>query len=513
MPETVNRIVRNGATSYVSMVVTSACGFAMVPIALRYLGTGDYGLLVLVGSLAGYVSLSGLGTGTAIMRSVAEARSAAAPPDLSQTISTAFFFYLLISILGLAATLLLIQPLPYLFQVPHDKVGLSRTLLLISFAGAWATFPLSVQTGVLIGRERFDLMNLLQAAQAIVWLLAGVLVLWSGGQLVAFLFTRTATSLLFASVGAWLAHRELPSLRLSSKMIRLSELRSLLSFGLFIFCVHVAVQISQQADAIVIGIFLPLETIAVYNIGLRLSEIAREIPAQLGRLMPPVIARLDRRTQPEELRTAFEESTKWILAIALAAATPLIVFADSLIRAWVGEGFIRAAIVVYILCVGGIVSVGQSPAGYILMFKGRHKLSAGLSLSDCVLNLVLSIILIRPFGIVGVALGTTLTVVILNTFVNVPLACRLIDMPVRRLFRGAVLPALAPAVVTLVIAAAVRQVLWVDHLPPTLLGMAATAAVYALLFARASLSPRDRARYLLYLRGAVRYALSASGRS
>jgi O-antigen/teichoic acid export membrane protein len=513
MQDTVNRMVRNGATSYVSMVVTSACGFVMIPITLRYLGKEEYGLLVLVGAIAGYVSLSGLGIGAAIMRSVAEARSAASSSNLSSTISTAFFFYLFTSILGLAATLLLIHPLPHFFQVPQDKVGLSQALLLISLTGAWATFPLSVYTGVLTGRERFDLTNLLQAGQAIVWLLAGVLVLWSGGRLVAFLVTRTATSLLFALAGAWLAHRELPSLRLSSKMVRLSELRHLLSFGIFVFCVHVAVQVTQQADAIVIGVFLPLGTIAVYNIGLRLSEIAREIPAQLGRLLPPVIVGLDRGTQPEELRTAFEESTKWILAVALAAATPLIAFAEPLIRAWVGEGFSRAALVVYILCIGGIVSIGQSPASYILMFKGRHKLTAGLALADCVPNLILSIILIRPLGIVGVALGTTLPIFIMNIFVNVPLACRLIDMPVRRLLRGAVLPALAPAVVTLPIAIAVQRVVWPDHLFSTMLGMAATAAVYTLLFATASLSSGDRARYLVYLRGAVRYAVSAGGRS
>jgi O-antigen/teichoic acid export membrane protein len=258
-------------------------------------------------------------------------------------------------------------------------------------------------------------------------------------------------------------------------MVRLSELRHLLSFGIFVFCVHVAVQVTQQADAIVIGVFLPLGTIAVYNIGLRLSEIAREIPAQLGRLLPPVIVGLDRGTQPEELRTAFEESTKWILAVALAAATPLIAFAEPLIRAWVGEGFSRAALVVYILCIGGIVSIGQSPASYILMFKGRHKLTAGLALADCVPNLILSIILIRPLGIVGVAL--------------------------------------APAVVTLPIAIAVQRVVWPDHLFSTMLGMAATAAVYTLLFATASLSSGDRARYLVYLRGAVRYAVSAGGRS
>jgi len=513
MSETVNRIVRNGATSYMCMVVTSACGFVMVPISLRYLGKEEYGLLVLVGALAGYVSLSGLGIGAAIMRSVAEARNAALPLDLSPTISTAFFFYLSMSILGLAATLLLMHPLPQFFQIPQDKVGLTQVLFLISFTGAWVTFPFSVYTGVLAGRQRFDITNLLEAAQALVWLLVGVLVLRSGGGLVSFLISRAVTSLLFVLTAAWFAHRELPSLRLSPKMVRLSQLRQLLSFGLFIACVHIAVQVTQQADAIVIGVFLPLGTIAVYNIGLRLSAIAREIPAQLGRLLPPVFVGLDRRTQPEELRTAFEESTKWILAVALAVATPLVAFADPLIRAWVGEGFSRATLVVYILCVGGIVSVSQTPAGYILMFKGRHKLAAGLALADCVPNLILSIILIHPLGIVGVALGTTLPILIMHGFVNVPLACRLIDMPVHRLLRGAVLPALVPALVTLALAVCFQQVVGLDHLPSTMLGMAATAGLYTLIFARASLSAGDRARYLLYLRGAVRYALSANARS
>jgi len=385
-------------------------------------------------------------------------------------------------------------------------------LLLISFAGAWAALPLSVYTGVLTGRERFDLSNLVQACQAITSLATGVLVLWSGGRLVSLLATRTALSLLFALAGAWLAHRELPSLSVSPKMVRLSELKHLLSFGLFIFCVHVAVQITNQADAIVIGMFLPLGSIAVYNIGFRLSEIAKEIPAQLGRLLPPVIARLDPHAQRDELRTAFEESTKWILVVALAVATPLFAFAHFLIRAWVGDGFSQAVLVTRILCIGGVVSVAQSPASYILMFKGRHKLVAGVAFTECVTNLVLSIVLIRPFGILGVALGTVVPLVIVNTFVYIPLACRLIDMPVSRLVRSTILPAFVPAIVIWGVAAAAQQLVWLDHVLPTILAMAATAAAYTILFATIFLSSDDRERYLVYMRDAVRHALFAVGR-
>lgn len=503
MAFSVRQFLKNGLTSYLSFAVSSATGFVMVPIALAYLGSEQYGLLHLVGSLVNYLALANLGTGTAVMRAVAEARGGERRQDLGATVSTAFAFYLAIGLLGLGAAAILLPHLPQVFRLTEAQAHLGRQLLLLGFAGAALTLPLSVYRGVLVGRERFDLTNLVQIGQTAAWLLLGAATLWNGGGLLAFLAAQTLLQVAAGLATAWLAHREVPGLRLSLRSVSLGELRQLLSFGCFVFFVQMAAQVSQQKDALIIGAVLPLGAIAIHAVGLRLADIAREIPSQVGRLLPPLIARLHPAGQAEELKQVLLESTKWLAVIALTAALPLFAFAGPFIRAWVGAGFEAAVSVTLLLAGACAVSVAQTPAGYVLMLKGRHRQLAGIALACSLANIALSLVLVRPLGIVGVALGTALPALVTDAGVYVPLACRLVRLPVKRLLREAVLPAVVPALFAYVPAAWAAGLPALQSLPGSMLGMAATALLYLALVAGLGLSAADRRRYLGHLRAAM----------
>ncbi|MFB3818852.1 MAG: polysaccharide biosynthesis C-terminal domain-containing protein [Candidatus Methylomirabilales bacterium] len=149
------------------------------------------------------------------------------------------------------------------------------------------------------------------------------------------------------------------------------------------------------------------------------------------------------------------------------------------------------------------VSVAQTPAGYVLMLKGRHRQLAGIALAGSLTNIALSLVLVRPLGIVGVALGTALPALLTDAGLFVPLACRLVGLPVRRLLRESVLPAAVPALFAYVPAAWAAGLPALQSLPGSLLGMGATALLYLALFAGLGLGAADRRRYLQHLRAAM----------
>ena len=69
------------------------------------------------------------------------------------------------------------------------------------------------------------------------------------------------------------------------------------------------------------------------------------------------------------------------------------------------------------LALAGIVLVGQGPLGNILMGTGRHRLVAYVSLGEAVSNLALSVVLVRRFGMLGVAIGTAIPMFVANVFI------------------------------------------------------------------------------------------------
>jgi peptidoglycan biosynthesis protein MviN/MurJ (putative lipid II flippase) len=62
-------------------------------------------------------------------------------------------------------------------------------------------------------------------------------------------------------------------------------------------------------------------------------------------------------------------------------------------------------------------------------------------------NLVLSALLIGPFGLVGVAVGTVIPVAFSSIVILFPMACRRVALPVGLAFRRAVWPSSWPALV------------------------------------------------------------------
>jgi O-antigen/teichoic acid export membrane protein len=485
------QFLRNSLMSYACLVMSSLCGFLMVPITLGYLGQTQYGLLHLIGSLTAYISLGSLGIGTAVMRTVAQARSEGRETDLSRTVSTALFFYLGIAIIGMIGALAFLPFLPDVFHLPPDQVRPGQWALVITVAGSLVTFPLSAYRGVLTGRERFDIINAMAITLAVAWLGLGWLVLRLGGGLLAFLGALTVLNGAGEIVLTWFAHREVPALRVSGRHVSGTELKSLLSFGLFMFCIHVMGQVSAQAGSLIIGAFLPLGMIAVYNVGMRLSDLAKEIPAQIARLLPPVIARQNLDDPKAPHHTVVLVSTRWLLVIALAAVLPLLAFGGPLIRAWVGPGFAEAPKVTAILCVIAITGMSYTAMMNVLMLLGRHRFMAGLAIGSSAATILLSIVLVRWFGVVGMAIGTTIPVLV-NGAVILPVGCRYIDLRIRRLVRQALLPALLPAPVVLGVALAAQGWLGIEGLPRTVGAMTATAAAYLGLFAMLGATAEDR---------------------
>jgi O-antigen/teichoic acid export membrane protein len=186
-------------------------------------------------------------------------------------------------------------------------------------------------------------------------------------------------------------------------------------------------------------------------------------------------------------------------------------FGRPLLVRWMGAAFEAGAVPLYVLALAGVVLVGQGPLGNILLGTGRHRLVAFVSLAEAIANLVLSVILVRRFGLVGVAIGTAVPIAIANLFVLLPAACRQVHVPLPRFLR-LVLPApLAGALPAIAVCVALR-VWW----PPatlaailgegSLVGLVYLIAVYLFGFDR-----ELRARYLSYARGLLTPAPLASG--
>jgi O-antigen/teichoic acid export membrane protein len=177
-------------------------------------------------------------------------------------------------------------------------------------------------------------------------------------------------------------------------------------------------------------------------------------------------------------------------------------FASPLISRWMGPEFAGSVLPLQVLAVTGIVLVGQGPLGNILLGTGRHRLVAFVALGEALVNLVLSVLLVGRYGILGVAIGTAVPVIVANLFILLPAACRQVQVPVRDFTRTVVAAPAACAVIAALAGVGLRSAFPPHSIPGIVLEGAVVGMSYLIAVWLFGFDTAVRARYLAYARHA-----------
>jgi O-antigen/teichoic acid export membrane protein len=168
---------------------------------------------------------------------------------------------------------------------------------------------------------------------------------------------------------------------------------------------------------------------------------------------------------------------------------------DPILVLWLGSDFSGYGGLVALLVLAAIVDLPSYAAAAVLQSIERHGPIAKMALGSGVANLALSIALVGPFGVEGVAAGTLVASTIeIGVFV-VPYAARVLGVPAREFLGAVVAPLVLPALALIAVIEGGRALIDVGTLAGlgavSLAGMGGFALVYAALGA----SPRERASY------------------
>jgi O-antigen/teichoic acid export membrane protein len=182
--------------------------------------------------------------------------------------------------------------------------------------------------------------------------------------------------------------------------------KSLLSFAAPSFAIFVLSVLSFHTDNIVIGAILPIEFITFYAIAANLWKQANGLTEAVSHLMTPRISALASRgsTQvPEEIVRVNRLATLFIAPVAIT----FFFRGETFIGLWMGpeyadlSGQVLAALAI-VLWQGATRSVVINS---LTGLAEQKRLIPGLVV-EALANIILSILLIGPFGLFGVALGT-----------------------------------------------------------------------------------------------------------
>lgn len=467
------------ATKYLLLAVNIALGIFLMPFTVRHLGTNEYGLWMLVASMTSYFQLLDLGYGNGLVRHVADADARGNTDLVNKILSTFALVYAGIgAVAALAVGAMIIWVVPNFPRLLPSQISLARFVLAVVGIRIAIGFPMTVFGAATTARQRFALNNIVASVIALANG-AATFALLALGYRVRAVVTASALISLFGYIAyAWTAKRAFPQLRLRVSSFTPSLVRDVTAFSLYVFLIDIAIQIGFNLDNVVIGAAMGTAAVAVYIVAFRLADAQRQLSCQFNSLMFPVVVRYGAANDPEGLRRMMIEGTRLSLTLVCGVTVCLMGFAAPLITRWMGTGFEGSVAPLEVLALTGVILVGQGPLGNILLGTGRHRLVAFVSLGEAIANLVLSVLLVRRFGLLGVAIGTGVPVFIANLFILLPAACRQVGISVAGFARSVAVAPVVGALIAALAGALVRQLWPPESIPAILVEGTAVGIIY-----------------------------------
>jgi O-antigen/teichoic acid export membrane protein len=487
-------------TRYVLLVVNIVVGVLLMPYTVRHLGTSDYGLWMLVASLTYYFQLLDLGYGSGVVRQVTDADAHGDTERVNRILSTFVGVYGAIAAAAAVGVIVLIFfVLPHFPRITPQQLPTAQALLAIIGLRVVVGFPMSVFGAATNARQRFALNNGVAVVLALANAGVTVAILSTGHGLLPLVAATTALSLLGYVAYAWTARRAFPALAIRPRHFDRRIVREVTTVSVYFFLIDIAVQIGFNLDNVVIASFLGTTSVAIYAVTLRIADYQRQLCSQFNALLFPVVVRFGSVGRTDALRDTLVEGTRIAVVLVAGVTICVIGFASPLVTAWMGPGFEESVPPLIVLAITGVALVGQGPLGNVLLGTGRHRLVAIVAFVEALANLGLSLVLVRRYGILGVALGTGIPVLLANMFTLLPAACRTVGLSVAE-FGRLVLP--APLIGSLPAIAAVFA--FRTALPPTrfievVAEGAVVGAIYIVTVVSLGLTTDVRGRYLGHL--------------
>jgi O-antigen/teichoic acid export membrane protein len=499
----IRTVALNVGGRYATIAVELVLGLVMLPLNTHYLGPSNYGLWMLAASIVAYFPVLELGYGWAMDRFVAHYRALRNAQAINEIASTLVFVYAAIGVTGFAVVAVIAWHLGAWFDLTPTRARTGGIVLLLVAAQFALGLPFAIFGAVVNGFQRTILNSIVGTVVALAVAAVNVAVLFAGGGLVELVAAMTATRMIGYVAYRQNAYRVFPILRIRLSFFRLARLREVTRFSVYMLIQDAAGKMNYASDPIIIAAILSTGAVAIWTVAQRLADVVLQLTNQLNDVLFPVVVDCDSAQRNDRLRDLLVQGTRLSLATSLPIAGTMAILAEPVVIGWVGPTFRSSAAIVEILALVVLIRVGTSTGATVLRGAGHHQLLALSNLVAAILNVALSIVLIRTHGLPGVAFATLLVTTIRAFAVLIPVACARVGLSLGRFLAAAIWPAAWPAVMVLGGLSLVR-----DHaggsLGHVLLNGAAVGLLYVIVFLSVAIGREDRTRYLEKLRSLAR---------
>jgi O-antigen/teichoic acid export membrane protein len=166
-------------------------------------------------------------------------------------------------------------------------------------------------------------------------------------------------------------------------------------------------------DVLMVGYFLLPYDVGIYRSAAQVTLLLTFIYTAFNSIFSPLVADLYHKKEKAGLDHIFKITTKWVFYLTLPMFV-IILFSRVEILTLFGEEFTSGADVLVVLAIARLVSNSTGSLRSVLIMSGRGRLEFLNMVLIVVSNILLNIILIPRYEIIGAALASGLSIILIN---------------------------------------------------------------------------------------------------
>lgn len=405
--------------SYISEAIKILTALLYTPIMLRLLGQSEYGLYQLVHSVVSYLGLLSLGFTSAYVRyfSIAKAKG---PEDEVARLNGMFMTIFLV-IAGIAALCggVMVSNIRALFSsgLTDQEYEKARILMVLMVFNLSVSFPNSVFNCIISAHERFLFQRMLTVLQNLMNPFLTLPLLLMGYGSVGMVLVTTAITLAKLTTDVWYVFHKLHA-RFIFSGFNFTLLKDLWAFTFFIFLNQIIDQINWSVDRFLLGRMIGTSAVAVYGLGAQINTLYVQMSTTISSVFAPQINRMVvQRNDNHELSELFTRVGRIQFILLSLILSGFIFVGHPFMEIWGGSKIYgESYYVVLLLIIPSTIPLIQNLGIEIQRAKNMHRARSVVYFCIALANVLLSIPLIRKYGVVGAPIGTAASIILGNGF-------------------------------------------------------------------------------------------------
>jgi O-antigen/teichoic acid export membrane protein len=410
------KILQGSASNVARVVLSMAVALALPPLLVDRLSPAEYGAWILILQCSGYMGLLDFGLQTAVSKFVAEFDAREDRVSSGEILSSSFLILCFSALAGALVILVIAWQVPRLFhQMPVFLVGDFRIGILAVGLSTLIALPFGAFLGVFTGLQRYGFPTVLAITSKVLSSATLAILLLMHGRLLQLVWILALFNVATA-IGQFAGWRKYARERaeFAWRLVNRAASARLVRYGGVLTVWSIAGLLISGLDIVIVGHY-DFKNTGYYGLAASATNFLLMIIAAVFGPLVPAMSSLQARAEHEQIGTLTIKSTRYSALLLALLGLPLAFAGYWLLRMWVGPAYaVRSVSFLEVLILGNAIRQLGFPYSLAVIATGKQHLATISGVAEALVNIGVSVFLVRKIGAIGVAIGT-----VVGAFVSV----------------------------------------------------------------------------------------------